>query len=52
MMERLCEVQIMVESTGIAKRYIGHEEADFTAKINADPVYSLNIKHSITSTVC
>lgn len=44
MMERLCEVQIMVESTGIAKRHIGHEEAEFTAKVNADPVCSFKSK--------
>lgn len=38
MMERSCEVQIMVESTGISKKHIGHEEAEFTAKVNATPV--------------
>lgn len=38
MMERSCEVQIMVESAGIPKKRIGHEEAEYTARINADPV--------------
>lgn len=38
LMERSCEVQIMVESTGIAQNLIGDKEAEFTAKVNADPV--------------
>ncbi|KAF7527966.1 hypothetical protein PCG10_001900 [Penicillium crustosum] len=37
LMERSCEVQIMVESTGIAQNLIGDKEAEFTAKVNADP---------------
>ena len=41
LMERSCEVQIMVESTGIAQNLIGDKEAEFTAKVNADPVSSL-----------
>ena len=42
LMERSCEVQIMVESTGIAQNMIGDKEAEFTAKVNADPVSSLS----------
>lgn len=38
LMERSCEVQIMVESAGIPKNLIGETEAEFTAKVNADPV--------------
>lgn len=38
MMERSCEVQLMVESAGLPKRHIGDEEARFTARVNADPV--------------
>jgi ribulose-5-phosphate 4-epimerase/fuculose-1-phosphate aldolase len=38
LMERTCQVQLMVESAGIPKRHIGDQEADFTARINADPV--------------
>lgn len=38
LMERSCEVQIMVESTGITQNIIGDKEAEFTAKVNADPV--------------
>lgn len=38
LMERSCEVQIMVESTGIEKNIIGDKEAEFTARVNADPV--------------
>lgn len=38
MMERSCEVQLMVESAGLPKRHIGKEEAEFTARVNADPV--------------
>ncbi|KAM0722906.1 hypothetical protein Q7P37_001104 [Cladosporium fusiforme] len=37
MMERSCEVQLMVESAGLPKRHIGKEEAEFTARVNADP---------------
>lgn len=37
-MERACEVQIMVESTGLAKRHVGDAEANFTSRVNADPV--------------
>ncbi|KAL1869655.1 hypothetical protein Daus18300_005510 [Diaporthe australafricana] len=36
-MERSCEVQIMVESTGLPKKIIRDESAAFTAKVNADP---------------
>ncbi|KAK6215517.1 class II Aldolase and Adducin domain-containing protein [Colletotrichum tabaci] len=37
LMEKSCEVQIMVESTGLPKNFIGDNEAEFTAKVNADP---------------
>lgn len=37
-MERTCEVQLMVESTGLEKNFIGDKEAEFTARVNADPV--------------
>ncbi|KAH7176394.1 class II aldolase and Adducin N-terminal domain protein [Dactylonectria macrodidyma] len=37
LMERSCEVQLLVESTGLPKNYIGEKEAEFTAKVNADP---------------
>lgn len=37
-MERTCEVQLLVESTNQEKRYIGDEEAKYTARVNADPV--------------
>jgi ribulose-5-phosphate 4-epimerase/fuculose-1-phosphate aldolase len=47
MMERTCEVQIMVESTSIAKKYIGHEEVEFTAKVNADPVSNSGNEQSL-----
>uniref|UniRef100_A0A8H7NHW5 Class II aldolase/adducin N-terminal domain-containing protein n=1 Tax=Bionectria ochroleuca TaxID=29856 RepID=A0A8H7NHW5_BIOOC len=36
-LERTCEVQIMVESTNLPKKRIGHDEAQFTANVNADP---------------
>lgn len=38
LMERTCEVQLMVESTGIKKEFIGDKEAEYTFKVNADPV--------------
>lgn len=38
LMERSCEVQLMVESTGLPKKVIGQKEAEFTARVNADPV--------------
>jgi ribulose-5-phosphate 4-epimerase/fuculose-1-phosphate aldolase len=43
LLERTCEVQIMVEQTNLEKNIIGDEEAQYTAKVNADPVccYSL-----------
>lgn len=37
-MERTCEAQLMVESAKLEKRYIGDEEASYTATVNADPV--------------
>ncbi|KAF5003434.1 hypothetical protein FDECE_10031 [Fusarium decemcellulare] len=36
-LERTCEVQLMVESTGLPKNIIGDKEAEFTARVNADP---------------
>ncbi|KAF5013788.1 hypothetical protein FDECE_206 [Fusarium decemcellulare] len=36
-LERTCEVQLMVEGTNLPKNISGHEEAQFTANINADP---------------
>lgn len=45
LLERSCEIQIMVESTGIPKKIIGTEEAEYTCKINTDPVsLSRNMK--------
>lgn len=38
LMENTCKVQLLVESTGLTKRHIGDREAEFTARINADPV--------------
>ena len=43
LMERTCQVQLMVESAGLPKKYIGDQEAEFTARVNADPV-SINEK--------
>jgi ribulose-5-phosphate 4-epimerase/fuculose-1-phosphate aldolase len=40
LLERSCEVQIMVESTGLPKKVIGKEEAEYTAKIYQEPVSS------------
>lgn len=40
LMERSCEVQLMVESTGLTKNFIGDEVARFTAQVNADSVRS------------
>lgn len=40
-LERTCEVQLMVEATGLPKNIIGDAEAEFTAKVNADPVSSM-----------
>ncbi|KAK7425311.1 hypothetical protein QQZ08_008208 [Neonectria magnoliae] len=37
LVERSCEVQLLVESAGLPKNYIGDKEAEFTAKVNADP---------------
>ncbi|POR36827.1 Class II Aldolase and Adducin N-terminal domain protein [Tolypocladium paradoxum] len=37
LMERSCEVQLMVESTNLKKNIIGEKEAEFTARVNADP---------------
>lgn len=40
LLERSCEVQIMVESTGLPKKVISKEEAEYTAKIYQEPVSS------------
>lgn len=39
-LERTCEVQLMVESAKLPKKFIGDKEAEYTAKVNADPVSS------------
>jgi ribulose-5-phosphate 4-epimerase/fuculose-1-phosphate aldolase len=38
LMENTCKVQLLVEGAGLTKRYIGDQEAEFTARVNADPV--------------
>jgi ribulose-5-phosphate 4-epimerase/fuculose-1-phosphate aldolase len=38
LMENTCKVQLLVEGTGLTKRHIGDQEAEFTARVNADPV--------------
>lgn len=38
LLERTCETQIMTESTGLPKKIIGHDEAKYTADVNADAV--------------
>lgn len=38
LMERSCEVQLLVEATGLEKKIIRDEHAEYTAKVNADPV--------------
>ncbi|KAL4908869.1 hypothetical protein BDW74DRAFT_165591 [Aspergillus multicolor] len=37
LMERSCEVQLMVEGARLPKKKIGDKEAEYTAKVNADP---------------
>ncbi|KAF4461481.1 L-fuculose-phosphate aldolase [Fusarium albosuccineum] len=37
LMERSCEVQLLVENTGLPKQIIGDEEAKYTYRFNADP---------------
>lgn len=37
-LERTCEVQLMVEATGLPKNFISEKAAQFTAEANADPV--------------
>ncbi|KIX07432.1 uncharacterized protein Z518_02085 [Rhinocladiella mackenziei CBS 650.93] len=37
LMERTCEVQIMVESAGIEKVFVGDREAEYTYQSGADP---------------
>lgn len=38
LMERSCEVQLLVDSCGHEKKIISREAAEYTAKVNADPV--------------
>ncbi|KAF4448005.1 l-fuculose-phosphate aldolase [Fusarium austroafricanum] len=38
LMERTCEIQLLVESAGLPKQTIGDEEAEYTYRYNADPV--------------
>lgn len=40
LMERSCEVQLMVDATSHEKKFISEEAAEYTAKVNADPVSS------------
>ncbi|OAA62151.1 aldolase [Cordyceps fumosorosea ARSEF 2679] len=37
LMERTCEIQLLVEAAGLEKRLIGDEEAAYTYKYEADP---------------
>ncbi|KAE8359958.1 class II aldolase/adducin N-terminal [Aspergillus caelatus] len=37
LMERSCEIQLMVDSTNLPKRFVGPKEAEYTAKVNQDP---------------
>ncbi|KLO99324.1 Uncharacterized protein LW94_2649 [Fusarium fujikuroi] len=43
LLERSCEVQIMVESTGLPKKIIGKREAEYTAKAYQDPLLILMV---------
>ncbi|KAE8370452.1 class II aldolase/adducin N-terminal [Aspergillus caelatus] len=36
-LERTCEVQLMVDAAKLPKNIIGDKEAEYTAKVNADP---------------
>ena len=38
LMEKSCEVQLMVESTGLEKTFVHEQEAESTFKVAADPV--------------
>jgi ribulose-5-phosphate 4-epimerase/fuculose-1-phosphate aldolase len=38
LMERTCEVQLLVESARLQRQVIGDEEAEYTYRYNADPV--------------
>lgn len=38
LLERTCEVQLLVESAGLEKRVVNEEEAKYTWEFNADPV--------------
>ncbi|KAB8275403.1 class II aldolase/adducin N-terminal [Aspergillus minisclerotigenes] len=37
LMERSCEIQLMVEGTSLPKKLVGPKEAEYTAKVNQDP---------------
>ncbi|ENH61615.1 Class II aldolase/adducin N-terminal [Fusarium oxysporum f. sp. vasinfectum] len=37
LMERTCEIQLLVESAGLPRQIIGNEEAEYTYRYNADP---------------
>ncbi|KAI1031920.1 hypothetical protein LB504_000331 [Fusarium proliferatum] len=37
LMERTCEIQLLVESAGLPRQIIGDEEAEYTYRYNADP---------------
>ncbi|KJK63817.1 Class II Aldolase and Adducin N-terminal domain protein [Aspergillus parasiticus SU-1] len=37
LMERSCEIQLMVEGTNLPKKLVGPKEAEYTAKVNQDP---------------
>lgn len=38
LLERTCEVQLLVESARLQRQVIGDEEAEYTYRYNADPV--------------
>jgi ribulose-5-phosphate 4-epimerase/fuculose-1-phosphate aldolase len=42
-LERTCEVQLMVEAAGLEKKTASDEAAEFTHKVNADPVSLLPV---------
>ena len=43
LLERTCEVQLLVESAGLEKQCVNEEEAKYTWEFNADPVSYLEI---------
>ena len=44
-LERTCEVQLKVEAAGLPKNFISDKVAEFTSRVNADPVSSRIINH-------